>query len=120
MFLSRRSMQAEYFDTERPVAELEKFFQSLSRMNRLFCFALPFQRLVPRLLGSANCVSLSILDLGAGDGSLGERLTAWAGKQGWTWRVTSLDVSLRAIALNGQGWNVVGSAMRLPFRSGSY
>jgi ubiquinone/menaquinone biosynthesis C-methylase UbiE len=113
-------MQAEYFDAERPAVELEQFFQSLGRMNRLFCFGLPFQRLVPRLLGDSNCVALSILDLGAGDGSLGKGLTEWAGRRGWTWRVTNLDVSLGAIELNGHGWNVVGSAMKLPFRSGSY
>jgi SAM-dependent methyltransferase len=120
MFLSRRSLQAEYFDTERPVAELAEFFRSLSRVNRLFAFAEPFQRLAPRLLGDSNCVSLSILDLGAGNGSLGTVLAEWAEKRGWNWRVTSLDISVRAMALNGHGWRVASSALKLPFRGESF
>jgi len=120
MFLSRRSLQAEYFDSERPVAELTEFFRSLNRMNRLFRFAQPFQSLVPSLLGENNCVALSVLDVGAGDGSLGQVLAKWAGARGWRWQVTNLDISARSGAMNGNGRNIAGSALRLPFRAASF
>lgn len=120
MFLSRRSLQAEYFDTERPLTELVEFFHCLSRMNRLFAFAEPFQRLVPQMLGEANCAGLSVLDVGAGDGSLGKVLSEWAATRGWRWRFTNLDTSLRAMTLNGCARNVAASALALPFWSGTF
>src|SRR6266404_3845118 len=120
MFLSHRSKQAEYFDSERPVAELVGFFQSLRHLNNLFAFGEPFQRLVPELLGHSNCVSLSMLDLGAGDGSLGKVLIDWAAQRGWSWRVTNLDSSFRALNLNREGRNVAGSATALPFGTGTF
>ena len=120
MFLSRRSLQAEYFDAERPLTELAEFFQCLRRMNRLFAFAEPFQRLVPRLLGESNCAALSVLDLGAGDGFLGKVLTEWAATHGWRWRITNLDTNLRAMTLNGGSGSIAASALALPFQSGSF
>src|SRR5262249_45475914 len=115
MFLSRRTTQEEYFDTERPVAEVAEFFQSLGRINRFFDFAHPFRNLVPRMLGEADCQSLSILDLGAGDGLLGRTIRDWAANRGWNWCVVNLDTSLAALALNGDGLNVAASALQLPF-----
>ena len=120
MFLSRRITQEEYFDTERPVAEVAEFFQSLGRINRFFDFAHPFRNLLPTLLGEANCQSLSILDVGAGDGLLGRTIGDWAANRGWNWRVVNLDTSLAALALNGNGLNVAASAMQLPFGSASF
>ena len=120
MFLSRRSMQAEYFDSDRPAAELIEFFQSLQRLNKLFAFGEPFQRLIPQLLGDSNCVSLSVLDLGAGDGSLGRVLIDWAVGRGWSWRIANLDSNFQALTLNRDGRNVTGSALALPFRAGAF
>ena len=120
MFLSRRSLQAEYFDAERPLSELAQFFHCLSRMNRLFAFAEPFQRLVPRLLGNGDCVGLTVLDVGAGDGSLGKALGEWAAVHGWKWRIVNLDTSLSAIRLNRAASSVAGSGLALPFQSGSF
>ncbi|HWW00638.1 MAG TPA: methyltransferase domain-containing protein [Candidatus Acidoferrum sp.] len=120
MFLARRTTQAEYFDGERSAAELAAFFQALQRINRLFVFAEPFQRSLPRLLGPSRCEKASILDLGAGDGSLGKVLSEWARQRGWQWRVTNLDLSLAALRLNPAGPNVAGSVLALPFRAGSF
>src|SRR5574342_75692 len=106
MFLSRRSMQAEYFDAERPAAEIAEFFRSLSFFNHLFWFAHPFQVWLPNLFGQEACRSLSILDLGAGDGSLGIVLTRWAKERNWDWRITNLDLSWSALHLNAAGANV--------------
>ncbi|HTL59287.1 MAG TPA: methyltransferase domain-containing protein [Candidatus Limnocylindrales bacterium] len=120
MFLSRRSMQAEYFDAERPAIELAHFFKSLGRVNRFFAFAEPFQRLVPRRIGTEKCQSLSILDLGAGDGTLGNELNAWARRRNWNWHITNLDHSLPALRLNPTASNVAASATALPFHDNSF
>ena len=113
-------MQEEYFDSERPPGEVAEFFRSLGRVNRFFDFAEPFRNLLPQLLGEAQCRSLSILDVGAGDGSLGTAVSAWAARRGWDWRVVNIDCSLPALRLNERGLNVLGSATRLPFRSGTF
>ena len=120
MFLSRRTTQEEYFDSERPAAEVAEFFDSLGRVNRFFDFAEPFRNLIPRLLGTAQCRSLSILDIGAGDGSLGRGMQQWAARRGWDWQVVNLDNSLTALSLNAEGTNVAGSATCLPFRQDSF
>ncbi|MGN6555715.1 MAG: class I SAM-dependent methyltransferase, partial [Verrucomicrobiota bacterium] len=122
MFLRRRATQAEYFDSlDRPHAEMVEAYASLASVNRLFLFAEPFQRLLPRFLELQNCGSLSILDLGAGDGLLGTSLSEWAAKKhGWKWRFTNLDINLPALRLNEHGQNVAGSALALPFRDNSF
>ena len=117
MFFRRRLLQAEYFDAlDRPAAEMAEGYELLGRMNRLFLLASPFKKALPQLFGPERCRSLSLLDLGAGDGSLGHELSQWAAARGWDWRVTNLDLNLRAIQLNGAGQCVVGSALSLPFR----
>jgi ubiquinone/menaquinone biosynthesis C-methylase UbiE len=121
MFLSCRATQAESSDAPgRSLAEIAKFYESLNSVNRFFVFAEPFQRMMPRLLGPAACRSLSILDLGAGDGSLGKLLAPWAAQRGWNWRFTNLDIHLLALALNRNGVNVAASALALPFRDESF
>lgn len=120
MFLSRRTTQEEYFDSERPAPEVAEFFRSLGRVNRLFDFAEPFRNLVPKALGEQDCRFVSILDIGAGDGSLGKAVQTWAAARGWIWRVVNLDNSLGALTLNASGLNVAGSAVQLPFKDGSF
>jgi len=114
MFLRERATQAEYFDDLRPHEELTAFYRSLERVNRFFLNEEPFQRMIPSLLGPDVCGKLRLLDLGAGDGSLGQGLTAWARNRGWEWTVTNLDLHPRALALGG-GERVAGSAIDLPF-----
>jgi ubiquinone/menaquinone biosynthesis C-methylase UbiE len=76
---------------------------------------------MPKFLGRENCQSLSILDLGGGDGSLGTLLTRWAAKKcGWDWRFTNLDINPRALALSQSGTSVVGSALALPFPDNNF
>jgi len=121
MFLKHRALQAEYFDAlDRPVAEMVEGYAMLARVNRIFAFAQPFQFFIPKALGAERCRSLSLLDLGAGDGSLGKNLAAWAAKRGWNWRFTNLDFNEQALRLNLGSQHVVGSAMALPFRDQSF
>jgi 2-polyprenyl-3-methyl-5-hydroxy-6-metoxy-1,4-benzoquinol methylase len=122
MFLSHRATQAEYFDSpQRSKAEIVQGYAELARINRIFAFADPYQRLMPKLLGRENCQSLSILDLGGGDGSLGTLLTRWAEKKhGWDWRFTNLDINPHALALSQSGTSVTGSALALPFAENSF
>ena len=120
MFLSRRATQAEYFDApDRSVAEVSEGYRLLGRVNRVFRFAEPFQRWIPQLLGESKCRELTLLDLGAGDGSLGTELTAWASSRGWNWRVTNLDLNPLALRINPSARNVTGSALDLPFQESS-
>jgi Methyltransferase domain len=121
MFLKQRSLQAEYFDLpERPPQELAEAYRMLARMNRVFMLGEPFQSRLPRWLGPERCRSLSILDLGAGDGSFGVQLGEWAKQRGWDWRFTNLDINVPAMRLGGKGRFVAGSALALPFRDRSF
>jgi ubiquinone/menaquinone biosynthesis C-methylase UbiE len=72
------------------------------------------------MLGTSNCRSLAVLDLGAGDGFLGKLLESWAAGRGWNWRVTNLDACLAALQLNLAAVNVAASAEVLPFRERSF
>ncbi len=121
MFLRRRATQAEYLDAPgRSAAEIAADYRQLARVNRVFALTDPFQRVLVRWLGHDCCRSLSILDLGAGDGSLGRALTQWAAQRDWDWRVTNLDQNPLALQLNPDGRNVVGSALALPFAVNSF
>jgi 2-polyprenyl-3-methyl-5-hydroxy-6-metoxy-1,4-benzoquinol methylase len=121
MFFKRRVLQAEYFDAiDRPDSELAEAYAMLSVINRLCLLARQFQKLLPGMLGEERCHSLSLLDLGAGDGWLGNELSRWAAKRGWDWRVTNLDLNARALERNPRGRNVAGSALSLPFRDDAF
>jgi len=121
MFLSQRVTQAEFFDErDRRAAEIAQFYSALEHVNRLFAFTEPFQQLLPRLLGTEKCRLLSLLDLGAGDGSLGKVLARWAARRNRDWRFTNLDISPAALRLNQTGRNVVGSVLALPFADASF
>ncbi len=121
MFFRERSAQAESFDSpERSFEEVAKNYRELARVNRLFFFSHPFVLTIPRLLGSDRCRSLSILDIGAGDGSLGVALSRWAARRDWLWEVTNLDANPQALQLNPGGRNVTGSALALPFPDASF
>lgn len=121
MFLSHRSTQTEYFDLpDRPEAEIAVSFRDLNRVNRLFRFSHPFESVLPRWLGKINCERLDILDVGAGTGLLGKKLTEWAGRRGWQWRFTNLDANPVALKIGNLPDGVVGSALQLPFADGSF
>ncbi|NBV21651.1 MAG: methyltransferase domain-containing protein [Proteobacteria bacterium] len=116
MFWRERSTQVESFDSgARPLAEIAAGYRQLARANRAFFFSHPFVLHLPRLLGAEQCRSLTLLDVGAGDGLLGRRLEAWAARRGWRWEVTNLDANPQALQLNPGARNVTGSALALPF-----
>lgn len=121
MFLRERSTQAEYFDQPgMPVAERMASFQELDRINRLFQFSHPFASQLPSWLGPERCRRLEILDVGAGSGLLGEKLSAWAGRRGWDWRFTNLDANPLPSPVDARSRYVTGSALQLPFADGSF
>ena len=121
MFLSQRATQAEYLDSpECSFQETADSYKELARINRLFHFAEPFQRYLPNLLGPEKCRSLTVLDLGAGDGSLGGALEKWAGNQGWSWAVTNLDSNPHVLKLCLPGKTVAGSVLAIPFPDQSF
>lgn len=121
MFFQQRATEAEYFDHPgRTLADVEEGYRELARVNRLFHFAEPFQRLLPAELGEPACRELSILDLGAGDGSLGEKLESWADLKGWEWPVTHLDINPLALSLSKSPRRVVASALDIPFADNSF
>ena len=121
MFLARRSEQAEYFDLPgRTASEIEAEFHDLDRINRFFQFARPFQEKLPAWLGPERCARLNILDVGAGTGSLGQTLSAWAKQGGWDWRFTNLDANADTPQADPAAVRVVGSALQLPFADASF
>jgi SAM-dependent methyltransferase len=121
MFLRQRSTQIEYFDLpDRTEAEIAASFRDLNRVNSLFRFTHPFESVLPEWLGRKNCERLNILDVGAGTGLLGKKLTEWALNQGWHWHFTNLDNNPLALKIGGMTDGVVGSALQLPFAEGSF
>jgi len=121
MFLRDRATQAEYLDEPvRTPAELRRHYLALARVNQLTCFHRPFRMWLPQLLGPEACQRLTALDLGAGDGSLGRQLTAWAFERKWHWEFTNLDVNPITTELDPNPRQVIGSVTDLPFSDASF
>ena len=121
MFLSRRATQAEYTDSPNlPFQEVADNYRQLARVNRFLAFADLFTRHLVKWLGRQHCRQLRILDVGAGDGSLGRTMTLWAAARGWAWEVTNLDMNGFALQLNPEGRNVQGIVTALPFPNDSF
>jgi len=114
-------MQAEYFDAPgRPASASIAAFRELDRMNGLFRFSHPFESKLPGWLGTERCKKLEILDVGAGTGLLGKKLSAWAQQRGWDWHFTNLDNNPVALEYGHVTNGVVGSALKLPFPDASF
>lgn len=121
MFFHERSAQAEYLDTPGlSEAERAAGFRDLDRINQLFKFSHPFASRLPPWLGSRRSERLEILDVGAGTGLLGEKLSAWAQRCGWDWRFTNLDANPVHLKSGNAAATVTGSALQLPFAGGSF
>jgi len=121
MFLSQRATQAEYCDRlDLPPSEVADNYRQLARFNQLVRVSDAFQRLLVRWLGRDHVKTLSILDLGAGDGFIGRSIEAWARGYGWEWHVTSLDLNFTALKLGARARSVAGSVNALPFADGSF
>lgn len=120
MVFSERTTQPEHFDGDRTSEEFRAAYEQLARVNRFFAAHDPYTRIMSRWLGCGKCRELSILDVGAGDGSLGRRIERWAGQRGWNWCVTDLDCNHVPLGLNHGSRRIIGSALSLPFRPGSF
>ncbi len=119
--LRARTTEPEYFDSPaRRPDEIVASYRELARVNRLCRFADPYTRVMSRWLGAANCRQLSILDLGAGDGSLGAEMEQFARRQDWNWQVTNFDLNPVPLRLASTLCNVAGSVLALPFVENSF
>ncbi len=121
MSFRERETQPEHFDDPaRTFDEFRVAYAQLARVNRLFRLEDPYTRIMSAWLGHDECRELSILDLGAGDGWLGEAIETWAARRGWRWRVTNLDFNPAPLRLSRGARNVGGSALALPFEDSSF
>lgn len=121
MSFRERATQPEHFDdASRTFDEFRLGYAQLARVNRLFRLDDPYTRLMSQWLGKQNCRRLSILDLGAGDGWLGNAMSRWAERRGWRWQVTNLDLNPVPLQLNRGGINIAASALALPFADASF
>ena len=121
MLFRQRATQREHFDDpSRTREEMRHGYAQLARVNTLFRLADPYTRLLSRWLGERDCRQLSILDLGAGDCSLGAEMERWASRRGWAWRVTNLDLNPVPLQWQVARRNVVGSVTALPFAERSF
>jgi ubiquinone/menaquinone biosynthesis C-methylase UbiE len=120
--LCKRATEPEHFDDPaRTPEEVADAYRQLERVNRLFFMHDPYTRVMAKWLGHQNCQRLSILDVGAGDGWLGNAMEKWARKHcGWDWHVTHLETNRVALKLNRSPRNVIGSALALPFVANSF
>jgi 2-polyprenyl-3-methyl-5-hydroxy-6-metoxy-1,4-benzoquinol methylase len=121
MFLRQRATQAEYCDRpDLPLEMVTSNYRQLARFNRTMWVSDAFQRVLTCWLGRQRVASLSILDIGAGDGWIGRTISGWAGRRGWKWQVTNLDVNPHALGLRPDRLNVLASACSLPFQNNSF
>lgn len=123
MLLRSRDLTPEYFDSpERTSTELAEHYAWLDRMNKLTQFDRPFRVWIPQILGAEACKRLSIVDLGAGKGMLGQTLTEFARSHGWDWRFTNVDLNLPQPGSEGStcGTWVRASVTNLPFATNSF
>jgi 2-polyprenyl-3-methyl-5-hydroxy-6-metoxy-1,4-benzoquinol methylase len=121
MFLSERATQAEYCDrADLSLDEVRAVYRQLARIHRLLQTSDAFQRPLVQMLDEASVRRLSVLDLGAGDGTIGRSLESWAARRGWDWRVVNVDANVAALGLHGSGRNVGGDVCALPFADDSF
>lgn len=121
MFLRQRATQAEYCDRpDLPLEAVTSNYQQLARFNRTMLVSDAFQRLLTRWLGRPRVANLSILDIGAGDGWIGRKISGWAARRGWKWQVTNLDLNPHSLGLHPHSRNVRASACSLPFEQNSF
>lgn len=121
MFLCERSTQAEYCDrTDLSQAELLSVYRQLARLNQFAHTAHSIGSALVRLRGNQNVQQLSVLDLGAGDGSNAHHLENWARERRWHWSVTRFDVNVAALDLDTCPRRIAGDACALPFADASF
>jgi ubiquinone/menaquinone biosynthesis C-methylase UbiE len=121
MLFRRRTTQPEHFDDpSRTFHEFREAYDQLARVNQLFRAHDPYTRVLSRWLGHEQCRKLTILDIGAGDGWLGQAMETFAREQGWEWQVTNVDLNAIPLSLHNRRRHVAGSALALPFADGAF
>jgi hypothetical protein len=121
MFLRERSTQPEYLDTPGlSQARRDLAYRELDRLNRFFFLSHTFVSRIPGWLGRKRCERLQILDVGAGTGLLGKRMSEWAARCGWDWQVTNLDMNPQPPDASLAKKFVKGTALQLPFADNSF
>src|ERR1700716_1832840 len=103
---------------ECPPEEVKCALRDLGRMNRWFGGVATTQALMERVARSTGKKRLSVLEVAAGFGEVRRLVSQRLARQGITLEFTFLD---RMIShLSGKTQSVVGDAVRLPFREGSF
>jgi ubiquinone/menaquinone biosynthesis C-methylase UbiE len=107
---TRRAHIAEMMDDlSRPELEFASAYRELEIINRWLGGVRAIERFLPR---DSN---LLILDVAAGACDVGEALL-----QRMPLRIVALDLNARGLRLARNAWPVVGDALELPFRDGTF
>lgn len=116
-----RSPEKEILD--EPVsdsAELARSLEQVAQVNRLLGGTRALRRhLAPMVAGTST---MSVLDVGTGNGRSMRELASWARRRGSSWRAVGIDSSpqcARLAHVDGMA-AVEGDALRLPFASRSF
>src|SRR3981081_2460800 len=103
---------------ECPPEEVKCALRDLGRMNRWFGGVATTQALMERVAKSTGKKRLSVLEVAAGFGEVPRLVSQRLALRGITLDFTFLD-RMRS-HLNGSTQSVVGDAVALPFRDGSF
>jgi ubiquinone/menaquinone biosynthesis C-methylase UbiE len=108
-FKSRANLTEIMDDLSRPQAEFDLAYHELTSINRRLGGVRAVQRFLPEQ------ENLLILDVAAGACDVGEALIAQI-----PCHVVSLDIYDRGLKLANRTWPVMGDALDLPFRDGTF
>src|SRR5262249_62193805 len=109
----QRANQSEIMDDlSRPHHEFAAAYRELEVINRKLGGVRAIERFLPRVTKGRD---LMMLDVAAGACDIGEALL-----QKNRCRIVALDLNPRGLKLADRTWPVVGDALELPFRDGTF
>ena len=109
----QRANESEIMDDlSQSQDEFAAAYRELEIINRRLGGIRAIERFLPRVNGRRD---LLILDVAAGACDVGEALI-----RKWSCRVVALDLNSRGLKLVDKVWPVVGNALELPFRDGTF
>ncbi len=115
----QRVTTPELLDSDQcPPEEVQCALRDLGRMNRWFGGVATTQSLIERVAQSTGRRRLSVLEVASGFGEVPELVNKRLARRGITLDLTLLD-RMRS-HLRGNTLSVVGDAVALPFRDGSF